>query len=226
MSSITLQDGTIFSLTEHFPETSLPVSVSCSGGIESSLLLHLLLQIYGTNNVHVCTGIIQGRRTWESTNAVRIAEAIGATHIHTFDDNFIAMNPEEQIRMTAKVRQDHSTGNHYIGEALSWYSANHTSEDREERSRINRSVFVPFVRAKLTKRHVIDLYYQLGIENLLQYTHSCTNYGEQHCGDCYCCYERVRGFHELGLRDTVTYGESWETIVAGLEDPMRIKKNW
>ena len=226
MSSITLRDGTVFNLTEHFPDTSSPVSVACSGGIESTLLLYLLLQVYGANDVHVCTGVVRGRRNWESTNAVRVAQALGATHIHPVTDNFTTMNPDEQMRMLAKVRQDHSTGNHYIGEALTWYSVNDTSLEAEQRGRLNRGLFLPFIKARLTKRHVIDFYFQLGIESRLAQTHSCTTRGDQHCGICYCCNERVRGFHELGLIDSVTYGESWETIVAGLDNPSIIKKNW
>lgn len=226
MSSITLRDGTVFNLAEHFPDTTTPVSVACSGGIESSILLYLLLQIYGASNVHVCTGVMQGRRSWESTNAVRIAQAFGATNIHAVSDNFTVMNPEEQIRMLAKIRQDYSTGNHYIGEALSWYSANHTTAEVEQRSRTNRGIFVPFIKAGLTKRHTIDLYYQLGIEEYLPQTYSCTAFDTEHCGTCYCCNERVRGFNELGLIDSVTYGQSWETMVAGLNDPGKIKKNW
>lgn len=226
MSIITLTDGTIFDLTENFPSVTAPVSVSCSGGIESTLLLYLLLQMYGAREVHVCTGVIPGRRSWESENAVRVAQLLGATNIHRIEDNFTVMSPEEQINLIANVRQNYSTGNHYIGEALTWYSANSTDAEREARSRVNRGIMIPFIRARLTKRHVIDLYVQLGIQHLLGETYSCTVKGDIHCGQCYCCHERVRGFNELGMVDTVPYERPWDTMVSRLNMPELIKKNW
>ncbi len=227
MSTITLRDGIVFDLAKHFPETNKPVSVSCTGGMDSTLLLYLVLQMYGPQNVHVCTGVIHGRRQWEAVNAETIALSLGAVHIHKHDDDYTAMGPEEQIRLLRHVYHTYNTCNHYIGEGLNWFSANHTTSEIEERSRLNNNIFVPFIRDQLQKKHVIDMYYQLGIEHLLAQTHSCTTQATTHCGACYCCYERVKGFDDLGLIDTAgTYGRDWNEIVQRTKDQSLVRKNW
>lgn len=227
MAVITLQNNKIFDLSAHFPETESPVSIACSGGVESTVLLYLLLQMYGPNNVYVGTGVIHGRRDWESVNAVRIAQQLGAVHVHSIDDNFTVLGPEEQLRLRDTLRQQFSTGNHYIGESLMYYAVNHTSVRREQYARTSaQRNFLPFISAQFTKRDVIDLYIQLGIQHVLSETHSCTAYGNIHCGQCYCCLERVRGFEEVGIPDSVSYDQSWGSMVARLDTPELIKKNW
>lgn len=227
MAIITLQNNKTLDLAVHFPEIDKPVSVACSGGIESTVILHLLLQMYGPDNVHVCTGVIRGRRDWESVNAVRIAQSLGATHIHSIDDNFSVMYPIEQMRLRDTIRNQFSTGNHYIGESLMYYAANHTSVQQEQLTRNNsQRNFLPFIAAQFTKRDVIDLSIQLEIGEILGQTHSCTSQGDTHCGQCYCCLERVRGFNEMGMVDSAPYDISWQSIVERLETPALIKKNW
>ena len=56
---------------------------------------------------------------------------------------------------------------------------------------------IKFPLLHLEKSHVIDLYYKLGIENILQYTHSCIKNEETPCGICHGCAERIWGFNEL-----------------------------
>jgi hypothetical protein len=58
---------------------------------------------------------------------------------------------------------------------------------------------VKFPMLHLEKSHVIDLYYKLGIENILQYTHSCIKNEQVHCGTCHGCIERIWGFNELDI---------------------------
>jgi len=58
---------------------------------------------------------------------------------------------------------------------------------------------VKFPMLHLEKSHVIDLYYKLGIENILQYTHSCIKNQQVHCGTCHGCIERIWGFNELNI---------------------------
>ena len=58
---------------------------------------------------------------------------------------------------------------------------------------------VKFPLLGLEKSHVIDLFYKLGIENILQYTHSCIMNQELPCGICHGCAERIWGFNELNI---------------------------
>lgn len=53
----------------------------------------------------------------------------------------------------------------------------------------------------LEKSHIIDIYYQLGIQYLLEYTHSCDQSETTQCGTCNGCRERGWGFAELSQTD-------------------------
>jgi len=57
----------------------------------------------------------------------------------------------------------------------------------------------PFLH--LYKYHIIDLYYRLGVESLIDVTHSCTAIPEGHCRDCMWCYERIWAFAQLDKTD-------------------------
>lgn len=60
-------------------------------------------------------------------------------------------------------------------------------------------VFFPFNH--LYKSHTIDLFYRLGIEELLELTHSCTQKVVGRCNRCYHCLERQWGFEQMNKVD-------------------------
>lgn len=66
---------------------------------------------------------------------------------------------------------------------------------------------IPF--GHLDKAEIIDLYLQLGYEELLYQTWSCTTHytlvDEIHCGKCFNCQERVDGHRQLGIPDLTKY---------------------
>ena len=49
----------------------------------------------------------------------------------------------------------------------------------------------------LHKPQILDIYYKLGCENIIQYTHSCTVQAIGSCNNCYSCKEREWGFTAL-----------------------------
>lgn len=53
----------------------------------------------------------------------------------------------------------------------------------------------------LEKSHVVDLYYKLGLEYLLTYTHSCDHNEHEHCWNCNGCNERIWAFEQLNKKD-------------------------
>jgi len=57
----------------------------------------------------------------------------------------------------------------------------------------------PFLNMK--KPNMLDLYYQLGVEFLIPYTHTCTVNTLGKCNNCYSCEEREWAFNELGKLD-------------------------
>lgn len=56
----------------------------------------------------------------------------------------------------------------------------------------------------LHKPQILDILFQLGCEDLLQYTHTCTVLDIGACGECYSCAERQWGFDALSKVDPGT----------------------
>ena len=54
----------------------------------------------------------------------------------------------------------------------------------------------------LYKYHTVDMFYKLGIEELFDLTHSCTQLLTARCNECYHCLERSWAFKELNQTDT------------------------
>lgn len=217
-----------FKIEDLFPDTMQVVGLSGSGGAESTLLMYLLAERYGPENVHVFSGVVHGRRHWESGNAARMAEHIGIKNVHLVDDDFLYMSAREQKRLITRARNHpYNCQGYFIGESLNYFSPNSTPQPiQEEINRTKHSIYLPFIKARLTKSHIIDIYFQLGIQDILFKTHSCTVQDGTHCGECYCCLERVKGFNDLGLQDKATYDRDWETITQRTLDKTLIKKNW
>lgn len=63
-----------------------------------------------------------------------------------------------------------------------------------------KRLILPFYYLK--KDEIIDLYYKDGIEDLLNYSHSCTQRTVGRCNECFNCVERVWAFNQIGKTDT------------------------
>ena len=70
----------------------------------------------------------------------------------------------------------------------------------KDKTNIYRSPFL-----LLHKPQILDIYYKLGCESIIQYTHSCTVQAIGSCNNCYSCKEREWGFTALtkDIIDTV-----------------------
>lgn len=53
----------------------------------------------------------------------------------------------------------------------------------------------------VTKAEILSLYYTLGVEHLLEKTHSCTQSDIGQCGTCFACAERAWAFQQIGQTD-------------------------
>jgi hypothetical protein len=70
----------------------------------------------------------------------------------------------------------------------------------------------------LHKPQIVDLYYKLGCEDIIPWTHSCTVHAVGKCDDCYSCSEKVWAFDALGKEyvdtippdiEDVSFGGTW-----------------
>jgi 7-cyano-7-deazaguanine synthase in queuosine biosynthesis len=74
---------------------------------------------------------------------------------------------------------------------------------------------------------VVDLYYKLGVEDLLLFAHTCyvaieqPNYKgdrlipikDTHCGICDACVERLEAFDRNGIKDPAIYDGDYEVLI-------------
>lgn len=70
---------------------------------------------------------------------------------------------------------------------------------RPERMFYQGKTICPFF--DLIKEHTLELYYKLGVEDLLLYSHSCCVWDKGRCQKCYNCLERNWAFAKLGKID-------------------------
>jgi len=211
-SSIVLgPDRLVYNFDEHFPTNLKKVALSMSGGVESTLLLIMLIDVYGIDNVSVFSGQYKGRRWWEAENAKSLARSLGVTKFHAVLQENEFMDGAANRKMQRDAYNQHGFDGWFVGINRNLFSPIPVeSQETVERLKTENR-YVPFVW--LEKQHIIDMFYQFGKDDILYQTHSCTTQQKPHCGKCYCCHERVRGFAVLGKKDKATYDRKWEDIV-------------
>jgi 7-cyano-7-deazaguanine synthase in queuosine biosynthesis len=210
-SSLTLRDGTVVDLDREFPSNLKTVALSMSGGVESASLLLLLIQRYGAENIHVFSGGIEGRRSWESKNAKNICAYLGVKNFTVIYDNFRFMTPEENGRLLNIARKHTNYDAWFNGANKLLFAETKVQTDDAINKLREHKVFLPFI--KLFKQHTIDIMFALGRTDVLYKTLSCTIQDTTHCGECYCCHERVRGFAVLGEIDQAIYDRGWDEML-------------
>ena len=203
-------DGHVFDVDYQFPDIDGDIGVSLSAGIESTILLHMLLKRYGRQRVKAFTAKIKGRRSWEAEKAMAMMLRMQGTYHYTIDDNFTCMSPEENARLVLAARHKVGITHWFNGAAKLFYHPTFKSTQDAVDMRV-KNVYIPFI--DLNKSHVIDLYFKHDVTYLLGLSFSCTDRGDIHCGECVCCLERARGFIELGMKDPATYACEWSDVI-------------
>lgn len=173
------------------------IGVLVSGGTDSVLLYYLLLYCkYRNNSSHIIQPIIIQRPADQHVTKLMV-DKVNAL----FDHELLPMRlgdlslPAHQ-QVESAVRQAFTiieVEYVYLGviQAQPQHTVGITVIDTPDLPRI----VYPF--KYLTKSHIIDLYFKMGIQELLQYTNSCEQ--QQPCGVCNGCREREWGLAECGI---------------------------
>jgi hypothetical protein len=93
----------------------------------------------------------------------------------------------------------------YMGDQRAAPDDANISEPRPVRSKtidgpMPNKILMPFNH--LYKYHTVDVFYKLGLEELFELTHSCTQMKTSRCNRCYHCLERKWGFDQINKVDT------------------------
>lgn len=203
-TKLVLNDGTVFDLGVEFPSAN-KVALSMSGGVESTLLAALLVNIYGADNVSVFSGQYTDRRRWESSHPKMLCKLLGIQTHHAIPQTNHHMAPMDNWNMFIQAKQEHGFDLWFNGTNAKLFSPSNISDPADVNAINALGYIIPFVN--LEKHHTIGLYYLMDLGWLLEMTHSCTELPPEqgHCGACYCCHERRYGFHVLGTDDVTIY---------------------
>ena len=193
------------------------LGVYLSGGLDSAALLCLILaELQATNNqdnylVHCFIIDKNEGQAQHALNVIKEAERIFDVNI-----NFDMYNNEPndytkpgRISNTVyKKISDQYTGMMFYQGLNDIPSAdiktfNSTFEGyknlTEHSSLSNKPAHFPFL--KLHKPQILDIFYKLNCESVIQYTQSCTRKPSGQCGECYWCEERSWAFNMLSKTD-------------------------
>ena len=204
------------------------LSVLCSGGLDSTALLALCLEELAQTarltktKVRALTAIKWDASTYYSKNTVAWLSdhySINIEHVNNLE-NWDLHEGRLSAQTMNRVRD------RYYGQGPIYLAVNRMAppELKEYRNplKIAYSAAGPFQKPFLTlhKPQILDIYYQLGLEPLIELTHSCDAQPVGACGDCYSCEERSWGFSELVKTDPgtrpvteaeATYGGQWRS---------------
>ena len=187
-------------LSIELPETNR-IGVMVSGGVDSTVLYYLLQYLKKSQNTnHFIRPFMVPRREGSKyfakpmVNHVHRLLDLPESYPTIMGDNTLP-EPKQvesgiiQAMTIAKIETMYIGAIDTRPEHLINYERPVTIETTE--------IKFPFLH--LEKSHVIDLYYRLGIESILQYTHSCDQNETSECGTCNGCTERIWGFNQLNI---------------------------
>ena len=215
-------DDLVVDLDELFPE--LPpgnIYIALTGGVESTILLYLMLEKYSANRIIACTFRFGDRRRWEFGNAKKMADKFGIRHVEAgYLENSAPLIKElptsreyfnrENLVFNNIKQQDSTFVAGFTGKNTTTLDPENITPEEQSKYLIWYSVHRPFL--KMDKHHTIDLFYKLGAENLLGLTQSCQRFGDRHCGDCHACWERIYAFEQLGKKDPAIYQQDYDLL--------------
>lgn len=216
-------EGSI-NVEEMFPPLSPGhIYVALTGGVESTLILYLVQQYYPAHKIIPCTYRFGDRRHWEFDKARAVVTELNAGEL--IDAGFMKnsalmaaqlpsaekyFNRENGVFNNVR-KQDPLFVAGFTGKNTTTLDPEIITPEEQIKYLVTYNIHRPFL--PLNKHQTLSLYYQLGVEHLLKYTHSCQRRGTKHCGHCHACWERVDAFDALGKIDPAIYQDPFEVVV-------------
>lgn len=174
-----------------------------SGGLDSAVLLYLLLTYNKKLNIQLFTiKKHDGSHQWLNN----IIQFMKDKTLIDLDDPIFVGDPnvhhDQQSNIAIQEINEKYKDVDYIifGTNSNPPDSIHLPGVYPRRTRnFNPKIITPF--KILYKTHIVDFVFEYGIEQLLEITHSCTEQVIGRCGKCFQCHERSWAFEELGQTD-------------------------
>lgn len=181
------------------------IGLFMSGGIDSATLLGMIVtELTSTNRNIPITAYTTYKDTREQDYTPRIIKLISEHYdIQIEHINNLPNKPEYIKEGIADPQNMFDVYNQHNGN-ISIYAANNNQapetfdifKHRTLQYTQQLNIISPFLNSKKTQ--ILDIMYQLKLDFLLPYTHSCARWPVGNCKDCYNCEERQWAFDVLG----------------------------
>jgi hypothetical protein len=177
-----------------------------SGGFDSAVLLYMILKSYPEIDLRAFTIPKNDGAMNYSPNVVDYINQKLNTNI---PQPIAVGNPEVHHRVQSHAATHDMFTNHGVTLIFNGINKNppelETEDGAPDRTLLStsidaRKIYYPFFN--LYKTHIVDFMFQLGIEELMNLTHSCTEIPNGRCGKCWQCGERAWAFRTLVQNDT------------------------
>lgn len=195
-------------------DPKLRTGVLVSGGMDSAILLFLILKEIADKNLNIDLTVynvpnVADNAVEHSKDVVEFLEQYFNTSIKLVNIGLGTAAPLQLIRKPATelitnglVDMLYSGQNQFAPEAKLWpeyIRAESGFVRRDPNSPDEPHARFPFI--KLYKYHILELYRQFNLLELARITHSCTTQTAGKCAECLWCREREWAFTRLGLVD-------------------------
>ena len=188
-------------------ESNKDIGLLLSGGLDSSVVLHLLNQANKNSHYYIFTMNKEDDSVDHVTELLRYHKFNSNTYERITIDLSEYGTTEESKGAWAFIKEK------YWDKIDVLYNGNTGPPPREAgnfpeyfyRSRSKEALKkykkfkMPFI--EFDKRHTVWMANYFALQNIITYSHTCTAWAQGSCGECWQCLERQWGFKSHGLTD-------------------------
>jgi hypothetical protein len=192
----------IRTLNFELPADAANIAVCVSGGIDSAIMYHVLLEEnIRLGNLHNIVPVTVWRKEGSKNFAKLVIAHVLASFGKPYQDPTILGDPtlpeDQQVKSAVQAASKLGFRQAYVGiidqldeHTVGWVKLGATENN-----------FYRTPLRNLQKSHIIDLVVQRKQQALFYITHACDQTEIGRCGSCNGCRERTWGFEQLALSD-------------------------
>lgn len=186
-------------ITLHLPDNIKKVGIFHSGGLDSTILLHLIIKYFPeyeptvfTVNFTVGDNEVNSNRVLEQMKLLYLKHVIINADLITHHSKILP-STISNVLVSGLVDFVFTAGNSVPPEGN--IESKFNSPVRIPKNPNPAKMCIPFL--DVYKYHILDLYYRENAEHLIPFTHSCAELTVGYCDKCWFCGERKWAFKKL-----------------------------